>query len=92
MRKYQVNRDKEKAKLPSKEKMQQYKDFSKLSHRYEKLTKRPKKPLYKDPKIFIALILIVVIVFLIVDSEKKDSKEKQEPKKEMEKDSLGSSE
>lgn len=82
MRKYKVNRDPEKSKVPSKDQIDKYKDFGRLSHQYEKLTKRPKKPLYKDPKVFIALVLLVIIAFLIADSmDKEEEKEdKQEQK------------
>jgi hypothetical protein len=83
MRKYKVNRNQNEPSIPSKEKMAQYKDFSKLSHNYEKLTKRPKRPLYKDPKIFIALVLLVVIVYLIVESDSnKKNDQKEDPLQE----------
>ena len=64
MKKYKLNKDK-KPVLPSKEKMDKQKDFGKLFHQYENFTKRPKKPIYKDPKYFLFLMIIVVIVYLI---------------------------
>ena len=45
--------------------MVRYKDFASLSHKYERLAKRPKKPLYKDPKLFL-LLLIIGLMFLLV--------------------------
>lgn len=64
MRKFERT-SKEKPQEPTKEQMVRYKDFATLSHQYERLAKRPKKPLYKDPKLFI-LILIIALMFLLV--------------------------
>lgn len=63
MRKYKVNR--EPVKLPSKEAMAKYKDFSRLSHEYDTVVKQPKKPLYKDKKLFIFLIIVGLLAVLI---------------------------
>jgi len=70
MKKYKINKDK-KPSLPSKEKMSEQKDFGKLFHQYESYTKRPKKPIYKDPKYFFFLLIIVVIVYLISEYTQK---------------------
>ena len=64
MRKFKVNTD-TKPTEPTKEQMVRYKDFATISHRYERLTKRPKRPLYKDPKLFL-LLLIIGLVFLLL--------------------------
>ncbi len=64
MRKFKVNTD-TKPTEPTKEQMVRYKDFATISHRYERLTKRPKKPLYRDPKLFL-LLLIIGLVFLLL--------------------------
>jgi len=46
-----------------------YKDYGKLTANYEEHLQRiHKKPLYKDPKALIALILIVVVAFLVFKS------------------------
>lgn len=88
MREYKVNRDPNKSKTPSKEQIDKYKDFGRLSHQYDKLTKRPKKPLYKDPKVFIALVLLVVIAYLIAEtidhSKKEDIKQEQQQEQQQE--------
>ena len=55
----------EKSQEPTKEQLVRYKDFASLSHKYERLAKRPKKPLYKDPKLFL-LLLIIGLMFLLV--------------------------
>ncbi|HRP52855.1 MAG TPA: hypothetical protein PLI97_05040 [Fluviicola sp.] len=55
---------------PSQEQLKKYKDFATVSHQYNKLTKRPKKPLYKDPKMFL-LLLILGLMFLLLYLESK---------------------
>lgn len=64
MRKFQ-RITKEKSQEPTREQMVRYKDFASLSHKYERLAKRPKKPLYKDPKLFL-LLLIIGLMFLLI--------------------------
>ena len=64
MRKFQ-RISKEKSQEPTKEQLVRYKDFASLSHKYERLAKRPKRPLYKDPKLFL-LLLIIGLMFLLV--------------------------
>jgi hypothetical protein len=67
MRKYKVNRTAEQ-KIPSKETIEKYKDFSRLSHAYDHYTKRPKKPLYKDKRMFLFVLLIALMAYLIAES------------------------
>ena len=67
MRKYKINRDK-KHDLPSKASIGKYKDFSKLSHEYENYTKRHKKPVYKDKRLFFLLILIIILAYLLANA------------------------
>ncbi|MEO9532098.1 MAG: hypothetical protein ABJG68_06770 [Crocinitomicaceae bacterium] len=80
MRKYKVNR--EPVKLPSKEAMAKYKDFSRLTHEYDTVVKRPKKPLYKDKKMFILIIILALMAVLISRAVAEDDaaaeKEKQQ--------------
>lgn len=64
MRKFQ-RKTNEKSPEPTKEQLVRYKDFASLSHQYERLAKRPKKPLYRDPKLFL-LLLIIGLMFLLV--------------------------
>lgn len=64
MRKFERT-SKGKLQEPTPEQMVRYKDFASLSHRYERLTKRPKKPLYKDPRLLL-LLLIIGLMFLLV--------------------------
>ena len=64
MKAYKINR-KEAPKVPSKETIGKYKDFSALSHEYDKMVKRPKVPLYKDKKMFLVILLIVLVAILL---------------------------
>ncbi|MBL1280543.1 MAG: hypothetical protein COA33_009735 [Fluviicola sp.] len=64
MRKFKLNKEK-KDLSPSEAQIKRQKDFSRLHHDYEKLTKRGKKPLYKDPKLFILLFLLGLIALLV---------------------------
>lgn len=61
MAKYKLNKEDKKL---SKEELDKMKDFKQLSHRFESLTKRP-KPLYKDRRFFLALVLIALLAYLL---------------------------
>lgn len=60
--KYKYNKNK---KQPSTEEINKYKDFGRLVTPYEEAKKRMHRPLYKDPKAFLALLLLILIVYLI---------------------------
>jgi hypothetical protein len=64
MRKYRINNEK-KSTAPTDEQIKRHKDFSRLSHDYELLTKRPRKPLYKDPKKFVYVIIAGIILYFL---------------------------
>lgn len=64
MRKFKLNTNPAENE-PSKEQLKRYKDFTTLAHSYQNLTKRPKKPLYKDPKMFLFIVLIGLIALLL---------------------------
>ena len=65
MRKFSRNTDQSKLN-PTDAQIKRQKDFARLHHDYEKLTKRGKKPLYKDPKLFILLFLLGLILLLVL--------------------------
>lgn len=69
MRKFSINRDKKELE-PTDEQIKRHKDFSRLHHDYERLTKRGKKPIYRDPKLYLLFVLIGIILFLILMEEK----------------------
>ena len=64
MRKFSVNK-KKKNTIPTDEQIRRHKNFSRLSHDYELLTKRPKKPIYKDPKKFFYVIIAGIILYFL---------------------------
>lgn len=64
MRKFKRSSGKEHLE-PSKEQMARYKDFATLSHQYERIAKRPKRPIYKDPKLFLFLLIVGIIALLL---------------------------
>jgi len=68
MRKFSINRDIKKLE-PTDEQIKRHKDFSRLHHDYERLTKRGKKPIYRDPKLYLLFVLIGIILFLILMEE-----------------------
>jgi hypothetical protein len=68
MRKFSINRDNKKLE-PTDEQIKRHKDFSRLHHDYERLTKRGKKPIYRDPKLYLLFVLIGIILFLILMEE-----------------------
>ena len=65
MRKFVRNSEKKKTE-PTEAQIKRQKDFSRLHHEYERLHKRGKKPLYKDPKLFILLVLLGIIMLLVI--------------------------
>lgn len=65
MRKFSINREKKDLE-PSDEQIKRHKDFSRLHHDYERLTKRGKKPIYKDPKLYLIYVIVGIILFLIL--------------------------
>lgn len=64
MRKFKVIKQAKPAE-PTKEQMARYKDFATLSHQYERIAKRPKRPLYRDPKLFMLLLIIGLVMLLV---------------------------
>ena len=65
MREYEIEKEPKQPELRD-EDITKYKDFGKFTANYEQTLKRlHKRPLYKDPKAFLALVLIVVIAWLV---------------------------
>lgn len=71
MRKYKVNRD-QPVKLPSKEAIEKYKDFSRLTHEYDNVVKRPKVPLYKDKRMFFIILFVALMALLLAQASKEE--------------------
>lgn len=69
MRKFSINKEKKNLE-PTEAQIKRQKDFSRLHHEYERLTKRGKKPIFRDPKLYLLIVLIGIILFLIFYEEK----------------------
>lgn len=69
MRKFSINKEKKEIE-PSDAQIKRHKDFARLHHRYETLTKRNKIPVYRNPKFYILIVLIGIILFLIFFEDK----------------------
>jgi hypothetical protein len=64
MRKFSIHKENKNLE-PSDEQIRKHKDFSRLHHDYERLTKRGKKSIYQDPKLYMLLVLIGIILLLL---------------------------
>jgi hypothetical protein len=64
MKRYKLNKVNTSHQL-SDEEIIRYKNFSRLHHQYDKITKRPAKPLYKNPIAFFILVLIILLALLL---------------------------
>ncbi len=72
--------DKNKKPLPDDAEISKYKDFGKLIHNYQRATKPLyHKPLYKQPKVFIFLVMIVLLALLIAHLAEEEEHEKPVP-------------
>lgn len=63
MKKYKLI--KEDRPLTDKE-VESFKSFSGLTEQYQRATKRPTQPLYKNKWAFIALLIIILLILLIM--------------------------
>lgn len=48
-----------------------YRDPKRLLFNYQKAVRRPQRPLYKDPKAFIALLLIVLLAWVLSEASER---------------------
>jgi energy-converting hydrogenase Eha subunit F len=75
--------DKNKKPLPDDAEISKYKDFGKLVHNYQRATKPLyHKPLYKQPKVFIFLVMIVLLALLITHFADKEEQQKPVPQEQ----------
>lgn len=77
MRKFKVNNTNQ-PKVPSKETIEKYKDFSRLSHAYDHYTKKPKVPLYKDKRMFLFILIIALMAYLLAEAAKESPDKKEQ--------------
>ena len=68
--------------IPPDEKIDKHKDFKKLRANYDKqVTPLYKKPLYKDPKALIVVLIILLLTYILVEVYQKDENEDQKIEK-----------
>ncbi|TND05560.1 MAG: hypothetical protein FD123_3640 [Bacteroidetes bacterium] len=81
MSKYKFRIDKPE---PSDESINRHKDFSKVHASHQRMTKPLyKTPLYKNPKVFLVLLLILLLVYVIAEyTAGKMKKEDRKPKQD----------
>lgn len=77
MKKYKINRT-GKENIPSDETIEKFKNFSKLQVRYDEVVKRNKLPLYKNPKMFLFLLIIALAAYFIAMEISKEPENKEE--------------
>lgn len=77
MTRYKLNIDKPDL---SDDQINKHKDFRKLMYNYQRATKPLyKTPIYKDKKVFLALLIILLITYLIAEFTDKNDQDKQDP-------------
>ncbi|MBL7952727.1 MAG: hypothetical protein JNM62_13530 [Flavobacteriales bacterium] len=62
---------------PTDAEIARYRDPKRLIYNYTKAVQRPKRPLYKDPKAF--LLLVLIVLFAIFMSELAEDRQPAEP-------------
>lgn len=63
---------------PSEQELARYRDPKRLVYNYQIARDRfHKKPLYKDPKAFLALLLIILVTLMIAEAAEKERAQQQ---------------
>lgn len=61
---------------PTQAQIAKAKNFKKLTHEYDRITKLSKKPLHKDPKLIMLVLLILLALFMLyLESNETDSQQ-----------------
>lgn len=56
---------------PTDAEIARYRDPKRLLYNYSRAVQRPQKPLYRDPKAFLFLLLIILLAYLISEERRK---------------------
>ena len=64
MRKFKLQSDEQPIE-PTQAQIERHKNVERFYHDYELLTKRSKKPIYRDRKLYLLMVLIGIILFLL---------------------------
>ena len=76
MRKFEYKRG-TKRKL-TEEEITEFKDFSRVRANYQKaLSDIHRKPIHKNPKLFVGILMIILIAYIIFELVEKQEKERQ---------------
>ena len=57
---------------PSDAEIARFRDPKKLLYNYQKAVHRPKVPIYKDPKAFLALLMIILLAWVLSDRAERE--------------------
>ena len=71
MKKYKI--DPKRVEELSDKEISKYKDFGRLMTNYNEHKIKMHQPLYKKPKFFLALLLILLVIYLIAESSRKQA-------------------
>lgn len=52
---------------PTDSEVARYRDPKRLMYNYERAVRKPRRPIYRDPKAFLVLLLIVLLAFFITE-------------------------
>jgi hypothetical protein len=52
---------------PTDAEIARYRDPKRLLYNYDRAVRRPRRPLYRDPKAFIMLVLIVLLAIMLAE-------------------------
>jgi len=78
MKKYRLIKGKPRE--PRDEEILKNKDFKELIYNYQRVTQPIyKRPLYKDPKMFLGLVLVVIIAWLIFSANEQEEGQQGDP-------------
>jgi hypothetical protein len=58
---------------PTEAEIARYRDPQRLIYNYTRAVRRPRKPLYRDPKAFLLLLFIVLIAYLIGEERQRQA-------------------
>lgn len=82
MKKFKL--DKDQTQEPSKEEIEQFKDFDKLLTNYQRtLHNVHHKPFYKNPKFFLAIVMFLLIIYLVFESTRPPESKNRNPQQEV---------
>lgn len=80
-RRYRIT-PKGRSQQPTDSEIARYRDPKRLMYNYERAVRKPRRPIYRDPKAFLVLLLIVLLTLFITEVVEKKGEEAT-PEQEM---------